>query len=153
MTISFTTTKTSKEKGTCKTTNKEVQGFVGFKRQPNKTQQGRVRSSRPWDRRRGSGGWGGGEGGGLIFFFVSVWYKYKGARTPRAPRLDPPLRFKYARDKNLLDITIFISFQRVLGHRGELYIIPRGQGSGGWREGFKEETMAFGRGGGLPCFP
>ena len=101
------------------------------------------------------GGWGGGggEGGGLIFFFVSVWYKYKGGQTPRAPRLDPPLRFKYARDKNLLDLTIFISFQRVLGHRGELYIIPRGQGSGGWREGFKEETMAFGSGGGLPCFP
>ena len=58
MTLSFTTTKTSKEKGTCKTTNKEVQGFVGFKRQPNKTQhfvpfsgrcrlsdEGRVRSS------------------------------------------------------------------------------------------------------------
>ena len=62
--------------------------------------------------------------------------RYKGGRTPRAARLDPSLRFKYARDKNLLDITIFISFQGVLGHRGELYIITRGQGSGGWREGW-----------------
>ena len=41
MTISFTTTKTAKEKGTCKTRNKQVQGFVGFTRQPSKTQQGK----------------------------------------------------------------------------------------------------------------
>ena len=80
MTISFTTTKTSKEQGTCKTTNEEVQGFVGFKRQPNKTQQGKVRSSRPLDRRRGSGGGGGGRRPN--FFFVSVWYKYKGGEPP-----------------------------------------------------------------------
>ena len=34
MTISFTTTKTAKEKGTCKTRNKQEQGFFGFPRQP-----------------------------------------------------------------------------------------------------------------------
>ena len=93
------------------------------------------------------------EGGGLEIFFPPQFGLYIRGQTPRAPPLDPPLRFKYAGDKHSLDITIFISFQGVLGHRGELYIIPRGQGSRGWLERFKEEIMAFGRGGGLPRFP
>ena len=62
MTISFTTTKKQKEKGTCKTRNKQVKGCVGFTRQSSKTQRfvcfsggsrpsdkGRVRSFRPRD--------------------------------------------------------------------------------------------------------
>ena len=81
--------------------------------------------------RRGGGvgvGGGGVELGGRRprNFFPPQFGLYIRGQTPRAPPLDPPLRFKYAGVKHSLDITIFISFQGVLGHRGELYIIPRG---------------------------
>ena len=61
--------------------------------------------------------------------------------TPRAPSLDPPLRFKYARDKHSLDITIFISFQGVLGHRESCISFLEGREAGGGGGGVVGEVQ------------